>query len=195
MANIFSFATSEAQKLVSKGAQCACVKDAVVFGWAIHYFEEDSIEGTLFNEDGSEYKKPIPTKKKTNYIKKLIKEEARFLFGKTPTFTIQVEDDKQQQQAEEINNYISNNTKYDLIAFRTNIVLPNGKKYKRKSYFTTSVEDQIILSTLSTQSCIFEKGFFEKIGKWDESLPCWNDWELGIRIMLSAPDILWIKHT
>ena len=40
----FSFATSEAQKLVSKGAQCACVKDAVVFGWAIHYFEEDSID-------------------------------------------------------------------------------------------------------------------------------------------------------
>ncbi|TQO59353.1 hypothetical protein, partial [Paraclostridium bifermentans] len=30
----------------------------------------------------------IPTKKKVNYIKKLIKEEARFLFGKAPTFSI-----------------------------------------------------------------------------------------------------------
>ncbi len=29
----------------------------------------------------------IPTKKRTNFIKKLIKEEARFLFGKTPEFT------------------------------------------------------------------------------------------------------------
>jgi len=29
-----------------------------------------------------------PTKKKTNYIKKLIKEEARFLFGKTPEFKV-----------------------------------------------------------------------------------------------------------
>jgi aminopeptidase-like protein len=94
---------------------------------------------------------------------------------------------------EEINNYISNNTKYDLIAFRTNIVLPNGKKYKRKSYFTTSVEDQIILSTLSTQSCIFEKRFFEKIGKWDESLPCWNDWELGIRALIHSPNIQWTE--
>ena len=56
----------------------------------------------------------IPTKKKTNYIKKLIKEEARFLFGKTPTFTIQVEDDKHQQQAEEINNYINNLLKNNL---------------------------------------------------------------------------------
>ena len=48
-----------------------------------------------------------PTKKKTNYIKKLIKEEARFLFGKTPIFTIQVEDDKYQEQVEEINKYIN----------------------------------------------------------------------------------------
>ena len=48
-----------------------------------------------------------PTKKKTNYIKKLIKEEARFLFGKTPIFTVQVEDDKYQEQAEEINKYIN----------------------------------------------------------------------------------------
>ena len=48
-----------------------------------------------------------PTKKKTNYIKKLIKEEARFLFGKTPIFTVQVEDDKYQEQVEEINEYIN----------------------------------------------------------------------------------------
>ena len=55
-----------------------------------------------------------PTKKKTNYIKKLIKEEARFLFGKTPIFTVQVEDEKYQEQAEEINNYINNVLKNNL---------------------------------------------------------------------------------
>ena len=51
-----SFATEEARKQTEKGARYAMVEDAVVFGWAVHYFEEDSIEGTLFNEDGSEYK-------------------------------------------------------------------------------------------------------------------------------------------
>jgi hypothetical protein len=34
----------------------ACIEDSIVYSWAIHYFEEDSIEGTLYNEDGSEYK-------------------------------------------------------------------------------------------------------------------------------------------
>ena len=57
------YASDEARKLASKGANSACVEDKVVYGWAIHYFEEDSIEGTLFNADGTEYKpapKPTP---------------------------------------------------------------------------------------------------------------------------------------
>ena len=53
------YASDEARKLASKGANSACVEDKVVYGWAIHYFEEDSIEGTLFNEDRTEYK-PTP---------------------------------------------------------------------------------------------------------------------------------------
>lgn len=55
----FSYATAEAKKLADKGANSACVRDEVVYGWAIHYFEEDSIEGTLFNLDGTPYKKPV----------------------------------------------------------------------------------------------------------------------------------------
>ena len=51
-----SYANDEAKKLAEKGAKAACIDDNVVFGWAVHYFEENSIEGTLFNEDGSEYK-------------------------------------------------------------------------------------------------------------------------------------------
>ena len=50
------FASEEAKKQAEKGARYAMVEDNVVFGWAVHYFEEDSIEGTLYNEDGTEYK-------------------------------------------------------------------------------------------------------------------------------------------
>lgn len=57
------YASDEARKLASKGVNSACVEDKVVYGWAVHYFQEDSIEGTLFNADGTEYKptpKPTP---------------------------------------------------------------------------------------------------------------------------------------
>jgi hypothetical protein len=51
-----NYAQGEAQKLAAKGARYACIKSDIVFGWAIHYFEEDSLEGTLYNEDGTPYK-------------------------------------------------------------------------------------------------------------------------------------------
>ncbi len=54
------YACDEARKQAEKGSSSACIEDSVVFGWAVHYFEEDSIEGTLYTEDGKEYKKPVP---------------------------------------------------------------------------------------------------------------------------------------
>ena len=63
------YASDEARKLASKGANSACVEDKVVYGWAVHYFEEDSIEGTLFNADGTEYKPaPKPTQAKVKKV-------------------------------------------------------------------------------------------------------------------------------
>ena len=62
------YATDEARKIAEKGSSYACVDDATVFGWAVHYFEEDSIEEKLYNLDGTEYVKPTPkpiTPKKT----------------------------------------------------------------------------------------------------------------------------------
>lgn len=54
------YACDEARKLAAKGATSACMKSDIVFGWAIHYFEEDDIIGKLYNEDGGEYTPPKP---------------------------------------------------------------------------------------------------------------------------------------
>ena len=60
LAGFLKFACDEAKKQAEKGAQSACIDDDTVYGWAVHYFEEDSIEGNLCNEDGTEYKAPMP---------------------------------------------------------------------------------------------------------------------------------------
>ena len=49
-----SYATEQAKKQAEQGAKCTMVEDAIVFGWLMHYFQEDSIEGILYNEDGTE---------------------------------------------------------------------------------------------------------------------------------------------
>lgn len=46
-----------------KRANVAGMEGADILKHAIHYFEEDSIEGKLFNADGTEYVKPKPAKK------------------------------------------------------------------------------------------------------------------------------------
>jgi len=59
------YAGEEAKKLADKNARSACIEDKTVFGWAIHYFEEDSIIGSLYNSNGTEYKPEPKAKPKT----------------------------------------------------------------------------------------------------------------------------------
>ena len=59
LAGFLKYACDEAKKQAEKGASSACIDDDTVYGWSVHYFEEDSIEGTLYNEDGTEYKAPM----------------------------------------------------------------------------------------------------------------------------------------
>ena len=56
------YACNQAKEQAPKGAMSACIDHETVYGWAVHYFEEDSIEETLLNLDGTEYKavKPKP---------------------------------------------------------------------------------------------------------------------------------------
>ncbi|MDD3832232.1 MAG: Cas9 inhibitor AcrIIA9 family protein [Clostridia bacterium] len=56
LTGFMQYAVDEARKLAEKGARYACIEDKTVFGWAIHYFEEDSTLGSLFYLDGAEYK-------------------------------------------------------------------------------------------------------------------------------------------
>ena len=73
LTGFMKYATEEARKAAPKGATSACVGDQTVFGWLMHYFEEDSIEGRYFNPDGTPYtppkqeaKKAAPAKPKDN---------------------------------------------------------------------------------------------------------------------------------
>lgn len=104
------FACEEARKQVEKGSNSACVEDEVVFGWAIHYFEEDSIEGTLYNKDGTEYKTVIKTTTspaKTQTVKTPTNKQATLfdMFEKPKTET---EQENEQTIKEESENTCEN---------------------------------------------------------------------------------------
>lgn len=75
LAGFMNYASEEAKKLAEKGASCACIEDKVVYGWAIHYFEEDSIIGTLYNENGEKYEPVIEKPKQTITVAPKVKKQ------------------------------------------------------------------------------------------------------------------------
>lgn len=51
------------------------------------------------------------------------------------------------------------------------------------------MENHIFHACLSTQRYIMRRSLFEQAGGWNNDVRCWNDWELGIRILLQTPRV------
>ncbi len=79
----------------------------------------------------------------------------------------------------------------DLVGIQTE-VYANGTHTPRTTTFTASPTDQILCGQLATQSMLFRRTFFLAIGGWNESVPKWNDWELGLRALLAQPRMAWM---
>lgn len=97
--SFFIYATSEARKL-AENKSYACIDDKTVFGWAIHYFEEDEIQGKLFNLDGTEIEPPKPIKKETPKVE--VKEKPK----QPSLFDFITEPEKEESQDEELEEEI-----------------------------------------------------------------------------------------
>ena len=68
LSDFMKYACDEARKLAEKGANSTFIDDQTVYVWAIHFFEEDSIVGTLYTLDGAEYK-PTVKRVESNTVK------------------------------------------------------------------------------------------------------------------------------
>lgn len=91
----WDFATEEAKKLAKQGAKGKAIWHETVYAWAVHYFEEDSIEGKLYNEDGTEYKIPI-----TTYNSKVVQKPQPKKAEKSQATLFDLLDAKPQEQKE-----------------------------------------------------------------------------------------------
>ena len=82
---------------------------------------------------------------------------------------------------------------FDVIAFRTVMVHPDGSTTQRQSMFNESATDQILMSQLVTQNLFVRTDFLRRIGGWNEQLREWDDWELGIRVLVGGGKVLWLR--
>lgn len=83
---------------------------------------------------------------------------------------------------------------FDLVAFPICFHNENNKFFVKFMRRESTVVNQILTSTLSTQNFIAQTNFIRGIGGWNENLFRWQDWEFGIRIMLKSPRVFWIRE-
>lgn len=70
-----------------------------------------------------------------------------------------------------------------------------GNKKKRTGSFRLKnlLADHLVHSTFATQRYIVRTDFLTSVGNWDENLPVWNDYELGVRMLSRNPSCVKIN--
>ncbi len=75
------------------------------------------------------------------------------------------------------------------------ILFDNGKRtFLAKAVFTTHPRAHLIHGTLSTQRFAARTQVIRAVGGWQEAYNGWEDWNLGVRLLLHTQHIHWLKE-
>ncbi len=77
------------------------------------------------------------------------------------------------------------------VTTRTRMVMPDGTERVRTGWARPTAAEHLLASIVSTQSFLARRSLLLDVGGWDERLPCWNDYELGLRLLLADPQPAW----
>lgn len=84
---------------------------------------------------------------------------------------------------EEIVKGAADNGYPDMILLQTAYATGKEKRYFHKDLFKA----QIYQARICTLTFAVRTDFFRKAGGWDSNLQCWDDWELGVRMLATNP--------
>ena len=82
-------------------------------------------------------------------------------------------------------------TKADIVGAPTRMVWPDGREKVRAYTRRPTLAAQILTGQLATQSLFYRTAWLRRQGGWNAALHFWDDWELGIRVLLSRPNLVW----
>ena len=81
------------------------------------------------------------------------------------------------------------NKKLDLVYWRTAYINAKEEVIPKRFAKLDLIRRHIYNGVLCTISYAIRTSFIKRIGGWDSSLKAWDDWELGLRILLNEPDM------
>ena len=77
----------------------------------------------------------------------------------------------------------------DVVCWKCRLNLLNGRHYIPPFNPGNALENHLIHSLLRTQGYMVKKSFLEEAGGWRKPVAVWNDFELGLRLLLHDPKI------
>lgn len=85
---------------------------------------------------------------------------------------------------------INKNTQADIVYTDIKMVDEQGCACVKRSPCGNLLYGHIFHSYLSTQRYIVRRSLLERAGAWNVNLPGWDDWELGVRLLLLSPRVV-----
>lgn len=79
----------------------------------------------------------------------------------------------------------------DMVFTRRRMVGEHGEETLCKLYKSDHIANHLLHSSLATQAYCVRREFFAQSDGWDIDLPAWNDYELGLRLLLLEPRMAW----
>jgi len=77
----------------------------------------------------------------------------------------------------------------DLVSARSTLVFPDGTQRAAPFHCRDLFAQHLLHSQLATQRYAVRHQFFASTDGWNIDLPGWNDWELGLRLLLARPHV------
>ena len=82
------------------------------------------------------------------------------------------------------------NPQVDILGWDINIQLSSGK-YKKGRFCTKNpLVNHLIFASMSTQRYVVKTNFIISVGGWNDKVRLWDDYELGVRLLLANPVML-----
>ena len=77
----------------------------------------------------------------------------------------------------------------DLISAKSTLIFPDGNQRPAPFHKRDLFANHILHGQLATQRYAVRREFFASTDGWNINLPGWNDWELGLRLLLANPKV------
>ncbi len=81
----------------------------------------------------------------------------------------------------------------ELVGGTVQMIPENGVPFIAKVDFSYRVEPHLFHCTLGTQRYAAKTELVRRVGGWHEDYRVWEDWNLGLRMLLATSRIVWIK--